>query len=534
MSEMIVTKINARTNTLANGECKNSRLNVAAYARVSTDKDEQEDSFERQVDYYTRYIKENPMWDFVKVYSDPGISGTRADKRPGFQELMRDCRQGKIDKIICKSIARFSRNTVDALNYIRELKDLGIGVIFETQNIDTSTPGGDVLLTILAATAEEESRTISKNIKWAMQKKFEKGDFMLNYNRFLGYTRDNAHNLVIVPEEAKIVLRIYTEYINGASTNQIANGLMKDHILSPDGNEKWYNSTILSMLKNEKYSGCALMMKTYKPDVLTKNRIKNVGQCEQYYAENTHPAIISKQMFKEAQNEIARRQKIRADAPSGRGMIAVKYPFSQKIRCGNCGTHYIRGQIYYHGEMVPAWWCHARRRSQKLCNQKGISEKSIERAFIECLNLLVGDIDEIKAVVKNSVTSTLVDVPAEELEKLSTQIRNLQREMVELHAKKTNGSLLPDAYAKQGIKLAEQIDSLKSKRDEIIEKQDAKFETQKRLDDMLSVVESIKPNSEFDPFIFKRLVDEITINDRNKLTFKFKVGITKIIVVDIK
>ena len=164
-----------KANPLANRGINNglgTQLNVAAYARVSTDSEEQEDSFERQVDYYTRYISANPNWKLVKVYSDPGISGTRAEKRPGFQQMIEDCRSGKINRILVKSIARFARNTVDALKYIRELKELGVSIFFEAHNIDTGTPGGDVLITILAATAEEESRTISKNIKWSYQKKF--------------------------------------------------------------------------------------------------------------------------------------------------------------------------------------------------------------------------------------------------------------------------------------------------------------------------------------------------------------------------
>ena len=534
MGEMIITKISARPSTNFRTNKNQGKLRVAAYARVSTDKDEQEDSFERQVEYYTRFIQNNENWTFTKVYSDPGVSGTRADKRPGFQELMNDCRSGKIDKVLCKSIARFSRNTVDALNYIRELKDLGIGVIFETQNIDTSTPGGDVLLTILAATAEEESRTISKNIKWAMQKKFEKGDFMLNYNRFMGYTRDSNHNLVIVPEEAGIVRRIYNEYLNGASTNQIAKGLMNDGILSPSGNKKWHETTILSMLKNEKYSGCALMMKTYKTDVLSKKRIKNEGQCEQYYAENTHPAIIPMQLYKEVQEEIARRHKIRVDHPKQRGMVAVKYPFSQKIRCGCCGTQYVRGQIYSSGEMVPAWWCHSRRRSQKLCSQRGISEKSIENAFVQCLNELISNIDEVKDTLKATITNVLVDVPLDELNDLDEQIRYLQREMMELHAKKTSGRIVPDAYAKQGSKLAEKIDALKTRKNEILETQYTNEQIKQRLNDINNVLDEHKPNKEFDPYLFKKLVDEITINDRNKLTFKFKIGLVRTIIVPIK
>lgn len=534
MSEVVITKINAKPITTFRTNLNEGKLRVAAYARVSTNKDEQEDSFERQVDYYTRYIQSNDNWTFVRIYSDPGISGTRADQRPGFQEMMQACREGKIDKVLCKSIARFSRNTVDALNYIRELKDMGIGVMFETQNIDTSTPGGDVLLTILAATAEEESRTISKNIKWAMQKKFEKGDFMLNYNRFLGYTRDNEHNLVIVPEEAKIVRRIYTEYINGASTNMIANGLMRDHILSPDGNEKWHTSTILSMLKNEKYTGCALMMKTYKTDVLSRTRIKNEGQVEQYYAENTHPAIITKDIFQKAQEEMARRHKIRMDHPNHRGMVAVKYPFSQKIRCGCCGAQYIRGQIYSNGEMIPAWWCYSRRRSQKLCSQRGISETSIEKGFMMVLNEIAKDYESIIETSKAAIESTLGDAPMVEVEEINNKIRDLQKEMVDLHAKKTSGRIIPDAYAKQGSKISSMIDNLNMRKEELLFNKSKKEEIKKRIDETIKALNSYETMDEFDPQLFKALIEDITIKNRNELTFNFKVGYSKTIVVPIK
>ena len=534
MSEVVITKINAKPITTFRTNLNEGKLRVAAYARVSTDKDEQEDSFERQVDYYTRYIQSNDNWTFVRIYSDPGISGTRADKRPGFQEMMQACREGKIDKVLCKSIARFSRNTVDALNYIRELKDMGIGVMFETQNIDTSTPGGDVLLTILAATAEEESRTISKNIKWAMQKKFEKGDFMLNYNRFLGYTRDNDHKLVIVPEEAEIVRRIYTEYINGASTNMIANGLMKDHILYPDGNEKWHTSTILSMLKNEKYTGCALMMKTYKTDVLSRTRIKNEGQVEQYYAENTHPAIIAKEMFQKVQEEMARRHKIRMDHPNHRGMVAVKYPFSQKIRCGCCGAQYIRGQIYSNGEIIPAWWCYSRRRSQKLCSQKGISEAAIEKAFVMLLNESTKDLEMVIEATKSSVESTIGNASTIELNEINNKIHDLQKEMVDLHAKKTSGRIIPEAYAKQGSKLASMIDELNRRKEELLFNESKSEEIKKRIDETNEALKSLNLRDEFNPQIFKILIDNITIKNRNELTFNFKVGYSKTIVVPIK
>ena len=266
---------------------QSERLQVAAYARVSTEKEEQEDSFERQVEHYKQLIYSKPEWQFVDVYADPGISGTRAEKRPDFLRMIEDCRAGKIKKVLVKSISRFARNTVDALQYIRELKDLGISVYFESENIDTLTPGGEVLLTILAAMAEQESRTISSNIKWAWQRKFQKGDIILNTGLMLGYRRvgkdDEGHDVYeIKEEEAEIVRRIYREFIAGYSITQIAKRLQADGVKTKLGRESWRHNVIESILTNEKYTGNALLGKTFKPDVLTKYRQKNDGK-------NHHP-----------------------------------------------------------------------------------------------------------------------------------------------------------------------------------------------------------------------------------------------------
>lgn len=203
-------------------------------------------------------------------------------------------------------------------------------------------------------------------------------------------------------------------------------------------------------------------------------------------------------------------------------MVAVKYPFSQKIRCGYCGTQYVRGQIYSSGEMVPAWWCYSRRRSQKLCSQRGISEKSIENAFVQCLNELISNIDEIKGTLKTTITNVLVDVPLDELNGLDEQIRNLQREMMELHVKKTSGRIILDDYAKLGSKLAEKIDALKTRKNEILETQYTNKQIKQRLNDINKVLDEHKPNKKFDSYLFKKLIDEITINDRNKLTFNLE------------
>ena len=337
-------------------------LPVAAYARVSTEKEDQENSFERQVEHYTQIINANPDWRLVEVYKDPGISGTRAEKRKDFMRMIEDCRAGKIKKILVKSISRFARNTVDALQYIRELKELGISVFFENENIDTATSGGDVLLTILAAIAEQESRTISTNIKWAYQRKFQNGDIVLNTGLMLGYRRlpeDDENGMAqyaIIEEEAQIVRRIFSEYVSGVTVTRICRGLEADGILTKLGNAKWRVSTVESILQNEKYTGNAICGKTYKVDVLSKNRKKNDGtNAPMYYVENTHPAIIESEMFELAKREMALRKKAKEET-LGSSRYSSKYPFSCLLVCGTCGSRLRRHvRTMGSGEKVASW-----------------------------------------------------------------------------------------------------------------------------------------------------------------------------------
>lgn len=334
------------------------RMVVAAYARVSTEKEEQEDSFERQVEHYTTLIKAKSEWQFGGIYADPGITGTRAEKRPNFMKMIDDCRVGKIQKILVKSISRFARNTVDALSYIRELRDLGIGIYFESENIDTLTPGGEVLITILAAMAEQESRTMSTNIKWSYQKKFQQGEVILNTGLMLGYTKVGTGNdaeYIINEEEAEIVRRIYREYLAGVTVTRIAKALEDDGIPTKLGKKHWSVSVIQSILSNEKYTGNAVLGKTFKPDVLSKHRQRNNGQAPKYYAENTHPAIIDKEQFDMVAAEIERR-KNETNVSVGASRYSSKYPFSGLLICGSCGSKLRRHvRRVGSGKMVAAW-----------------------------------------------------------------------------------------------------------------------------------------------------------------------------------
>ena len=281
-----------RTNLAENIEPQKKRM--AAYCRVSTDQAEQLSSYEAQVNFYTGFINNHPDYEMAGVYADEGISGTNTKKREQFNKMIEDCKAGKIDIIITKSISRFARNTLDCLNYVRLLKDLGIGVIFEKENINTLDSKGEVLLSILSSLAQDESRSISENSTWGIRRRFEQGKVHVNHTKFLGYDKDENGELVINEKQAKIIRRIYAEYLDGKGTNRIAKDLERDKVPKWDGTFKWYESSIRKMLSNEKYKGDALLQKTYTVDFLSKKRAENDGDVPQYYVENSHPAIIDK------------------------------------------------------------------------------------------------------------------------------------------------------------------------------------------------------------------------------------------------
>ena len=272
------------------------KLRVAAYCRVSTDSDEQATSYEVQIEHYTESIQKNPNWVLAGIFADDGISGTNTKKRDEFNRMIDECMSGNIDMIITKSISRFARNTLDCLKYIRLLKEKNIPVFFEKENINTMDSKGEVLLTIMASLAQQESQSLSQNIKLGLQYRYQQGQVQVNHTRFLGYTKDADGHLIIDPEQAEIVRRIYREYLEGRSMDKIAKGLEADGILTGAGKTKWWTSTINKILRNEKYIGDALLQKTFTIDFLSKKRIKNNGTMPQYYVEGDHDAIISKEV----------------------------------------------------------------------------------------------------------------------------------------------------------------------------------------------------------------------------------------------
>ena len=298
------------TRNLHTGVPTNSarKRRVAGYARVSTDSEEQSTSYEAQVDYYTNYIKSNPGWAFVDVYTDEGISGVMTKNRDGFNRMVADALSGKIDLIVTKSVSRFARNTVDSLTTVRRLKERGVEVFFQKENIYTLDSKGELLITIMSSLAQEESRSISENVTWGQRKRFSDGKVSLPYKQFLGYEKGPDDLPQIVEEQAEIVRRIYSMFMFGKTTSAIAKQLTREGIPTPAGKEIWQASTIESILTNEKYKGSALLQKSFTVDFLTKTMKRNEGEVPQYYIEHSHPAIIDPQEFQMVQNEIARRK----------------------------------------------------------------------------------------------------------------------------------------------------------------------------------------------------------------------------------
>lgn len=355
---------------------------VAAYARVSTEQDAQQNSYETQIAYYTEFIKKKADWEFVGVYADEGISGTSYKNRSGFNRMIEDAKAGKIDLILTKSISRFSRNTVDSLTVTRELKAKGVEVFFEKENISSMDKTAELVFTMLSSIAQEESRSISENVRWGKQRGMEAGRVSLAWSSFLGYEKGEDGLPKIVEEQAKIVRRIYRRYLEGASLNKIAEELMADGIKTPMGKDTWSCDGIRRILTNEKYKGDARLQKTYTEDFLTKQIKVNHGERKQWYIHDSHDAIVSAETFELVQKELARR--------SGRNGRFYDSPFTGKIICGDCGAYY--GHRVWHSNepcRVNIWLCNDKYEGQSKCRPPRIKDEEIERAFVIVENRLL-------------------------------------------------------------------------------------------------------------------------------------------------
>ncbi len=413
-------------------------LKVAAYCRVSTDDKEQKTSYEAQIQYYTNKINKNPDWQMAGIFADEGITGTQAKKRPEFLKMIRLCRQRKIDIILTKSLSRFARNTVDSLKYIRELKELGIAVISEKENINTLTAESEMLITIMSCFAQAESESISKNVSWGVRQSFKNGNVPIKYKTLLGYKKGADGLPEIVPEEAEIVRLIYRSYLDGMSLKQIADTLNSRGLRTKHKNAAWQIEIVKSILANEKYSGDALLQKTYVTDCITKKTRKNNGELPMYLVKNHHEPIISRADFNRVQEEMARRSAKRVIADkltkTEQGKYSAKYALSELLICGECGEHYRRVTWTAKGFKEIKWRCVSRiQYGKKKCHSSPtVDEQALHRAIVSAVNEFCTVKDDVAKALRESITEVLDPTQNGSVQAAQQRIDELARNMDEL------------------------------------------------------------------------------------------------------
>ena len=503
---------------------------VAAYCRVSTDSEEQLNSYEAQKSYYTQKIEESPDWEMAGIYADEGISGTSMKKRTEFKKMITACKRGRIDLIITKSLSRFARNTVDCLETVRLLKANGIGVYFEKENINTLTESSEFLITLFSGFAQAESESLSKNVAWGWKKSAEAGNVYFQYKRMLGYRKGTDGQPEIVPEEAEIIRRIYRRYLAGCSLGQIKLELEQDNIPTAQKVERWSSAVIHNILTNEKYMGDALLQKTYITDCITKKVKKNMGERPMYYVENNHPAIISRETFDQVQKEMTRRSsKRKVLQKSGKtelGKYSGKYALTELLVCGECGSPYKRVTWARNGKKRIVWRCVSRLEfGTKYChNSPTLDESRLHNAILAAMN-------EYTAIRQEVCPDVLVMV--EEAKRAMSQagakLLELKKQMDAVSQEQSDvlDRLLANmADAELNARMKALTDEKASLKEQILEAQQEEVgleeQVAKRQQMWDSLIECSEGYTEFDDEFIRQIIQKITVEDADTIHIQFR------------
>ncbi len=491
------------------------KLRVAAYCRVSTDSDEQATSYEAQVEHYTTFIKKNAEWEFAGIFADDGISGTNTKKREEFNRMIEECMAGRIDMIITKSISRFARNTLDCLKYIRQLKDKNIPVFFEKESINTMDSKGEVLLTIMASLAQQESQSLSQNVKLGLQYRYQNGEVQVNHNRFLGYTKDEDGHLIIEPVEAEVVKRIYYEYLEGASLAQIGQGLQADGILTAAGKAKWRPETLKKILKNEKYIGDALLQKTYTVDFLTKKRVKNNGIVPQYYVENSHEAIIPRDLYMQVQEEMVRRANLHSGAKRKKRVYSSKYALSSIVYCPKCGDIYRRIAWNNRGKHSIVWRCVSRvEHGPKCCDAPTVQETELQDAVMQAINTAYHSRDAVMEQLQQNIDTVLSEAeqPAADVD---GRLEELQKELLKLANSKVDYT-----------EIADEIDRLRELKQNALVENAERDGLKQRIAELVDFLKIQDADIEgYNEALVRKMIEKVTVYEE-KFMVEFKAGIS--------
>ena len=512
-------------------QAQKRHLRVAAYCRVSTNSKEQLTSYENQLAYYTEKIMKNPSWTMVKVFADEGKTGTSTCKRKEFLQMIRMCRQGKIDMILAKAVSRFARNTVDTLNYTRELRELGIPVIFEEQNINSIYPESEFLIAIHGAFAQSESENTSANVRWGKRRSMKAGHVTMQYKWMLGYEKGPDGRPVINEEQAETVRFIYQRYLAGDTLRAIKSKLEAQGALNAIGKQEWTIKNLLSILSNEKYCGDALLQKTFIQDCISKKVIPNTGQLPKYLIQNHHEGIVSREIFDAVQLEMARRNAkagaTRKSTPTGRGKYSGKHVLSNLLFCGECGTAYRRCVWTQHGVKRPVWRCVSRLDyGKKFCTQSPtLDEEPLQQAILAAVNAIMLDRDtqarQLTAVMEWELAPMLGE---------SMSLADIDRALEELSSR--FNSLLAEAsanpaedYTERFRELSESTTRLKERKAQL----EGACQEQGRLQNRLRVVSAAMEHmtaamTEWDEEVIHQLLEKVTVLSREKIRVTFRDG----------
>ncbi|MBN2899900.1 MAG: recombinase family protein, partial [Clostridia bacterium] len=457
----------------------------------------------------------NAEWEFAGIFADDGISGTNTKKREEFNRMIDECMEGNIDLVITKSISRFARNTLDCLKYIRQLKDKNISVFFEKENINTMDAKGEVLLTIMASLAQQESQSLSQNVKLGLQYRYQQGKVQVNHNRFMGYTKDDEGNLVIVPEEAEIIKRIYREYLEGKSLAGIGRDLEKDGILTAAGKPRWRPETIKKILLNEKYIGDALLQKTFTVDFLTKKRVKNEGHVPQYYVENSHEAIIPKELFLQAQEELHRRNNIYTGADKNKRLYSSKYALSTITFCGDCGDIYRRVYWNIRGRKEFVWRCVTRiEQGPETCKNRTVKEGDLYDAVMTAINRLLAGGDNMIRTLEENIHAVIGDTTEYKISKINALLEEKQKEVINLANK-----------GKDYDFLADEIDKLREERQMLLVEDASLSGENERINELIGFIRRNKYRTLlYDDTLVRKLIQNVTVYEEH-FVISFKSGI---------
>ena len=515
MKKKVTTIPATKTKYSSKSKIQVNKKRVAGYARVSTDSDEQFTSYEAQVDYYTNYISQRTDWIFAGMYADEGISGTNTKNRDGFNNMISDALSGKIDLIITKSVSRFARNTVDSLTTVRKLKDAGVEVYFEKENIWTFDSKGELLITIMSSLAQEESRSISENVTWGHRKRFADGKVSIPYGNFLGYDKGPDGNLMINKEEAKIVKKIYKYYLEGNSFYKIAKKLTSEGILTVQGKKKWSAGPVKNVLTNEKYKGDALLQKSFTVNFLTKEKKINEGEIPQYYVEKNHEPIIEPEVWDFVQELIK-------NTPRNKNDI-----FSSKIICGSCGSYY--GPKTWHSNSkykCTIWRCNKKYDNKETpCKTQHLYEDDIKEAFIKSINQLISNkghiLEDLKLCNDIFDTSELnkdLDVAIDNMNNAKNKIEKL----IDENSKNSQDQV---EYAKKYEMLANTFNEEKEKYESISKEIQDKEARKLKYDFFIKKLESLEYLEEFDPLLWNLMLEKMIVNEDGTFEFIYAKGI---------